>query len=115
MAVIRLQEVVVDCHDPTTLVRFWAELFGTEAVVRDQTWAYVDSPETGVRIAFQRVPESKSVKNRVHLDVEVDDIPCETERCTHHGARPTGSVMEDDYGQFQVMLDPEGNEFCLVD
>jgi predicted enzyme related to lactoylglutathione lyase len=115
MTVIRLQEVVVDCHDPTTLVRFWGELFGTEGVVRDETWAYVDAPETRVRVAFQRVPEAKSVKNRVHLDIEVDDIGRETERCTQLGARPTGPVMEDDYGQFQVMLDPEGNEFCLVD
>jgi predicted enzyme related to lactoylglutathione lyase len=114
MAVIRLQEVVIDCRDPATLVEFWARLFGAEAVVRDETWAYVDAPVTRIRIAFQRVPEAKTVKNRVHLDVEVDDIAAEADRVTALGARAHGPPMEDDQGPFQVMLDPEGNEFCLV-
>ena len=85
MAVIRLQEVVIDCRDPATLVEFWARVFGAEAVVRDETWAYVDAPITRIRIAFQRVPEAKTVKNRVHLDVEVDDIGAEAR--TGHGTR----------------------------
>ena len=80
MAVIGLQEVVIDCNDPASLVEFWARVFGTEPVVRDETWAYIDAPSARIRIAFQRVPEAKTVKNRVHLDVEVDDIPAETER-----------------------------------
>ena len=74
MAVLRLQEVVIDCRDRTTLVEFWARVFGAEAVVRDETWAYVDAPVIRIRIVFQQVTEAKSVKNRVHLDVEVDDI-----------------------------------------
>jgi predicted enzyme related to lactoylglutathione lyase len=115
MAVIRLQEVVVDCRDPATLVRFWAEVFGTDGTVRTPDWAYIETPATRLRIAFQQVPEVKSVKNRVHLDIEVDDIPAETERCERLGARRSGTVMADEYGEFQVMLDPEGNEFCLVD
>jgi predicted enzyme related to lactoylglutathione lyase len=114
MAVIGLQEVVIDCNDPTALVEFWARVFDAEPVVRDETWAYIDAPNAHVRIAFQRVPEAKRVKNRVHLDVEVDDIPAETERVTALGALVHGPPMEDDQGPFQVLLDPEGNEFCLV-
>jgi predicted enzyme related to lactoylglutathione lyase len=114
MAVIRLQEVVVDCNDPAALVRFWAAVFEAEPVLREKTWAYVESPATRLRIAFQRVPEPKVTKNRVHLDVEVDDIPLEVARLVELGATVSGPPMEDDQGPFQVMLDPEGNEFCLV-
>ena len=114
MAVIALQEVVVDCHDPASLVQFWAAVFDVDPVVRDETWAYIQSPSTRTRIAFQRVPEAKTVKNRVHLDVEVDDIPAETERLVRLGARVHGPPMADEQGPFQVMLDTEGNEFCLV-
>jgi predicted enzyme related to lactoylglutathione lyase len=114
MAVIRLQEVVVDCNDPVALVGFWAAVFGAEAVIREESWTYVESPATRLRIAFQRVPERKVTKNRVHLDVEVDDIPAEVVRLVDLGATVSGPPMEDDQGPFQVMLDPEGNEFCLV-
>jgi len=114
MAVRFLQEIVVDCLDPPRLVEFWAALFGTEATVRTEDWAYVESPATRVRIAFQGCPTSKSVKNRVHLDVEVDDIAAETARLVALGARKLGDVVVDEHGPFQVMLDPEGNEFCLV-
>ena len=114
MAVIRLQEVVVDCREPRRLVAFWAEVFGVPAVVRTDDWAYVESDATGVRIAFQQVPEAKVVKNRVHLDVEVDDIDAERERLIGLGAAAVGSLVVDDQGPFQVMTDPEGNEFCLV-
>jgi predicted enzyme related to lactoylglutathione lyase len=114
MAVRRLDEIVLDCADPTRLVRFWGALFGIEPVFRELDWTYIDSPVTRVRIAFQRVPEPKSVKNRVHLDVEVDDIAAEAARLVGLGARTVGTVMEDEYGRFQVMQDPEGNEFCLI-
>jgi predicted enzyme related to lactoylglutathione lyase len=114
MTVRVLQEVVVDCNDPTTLVQFWAAVFGTEGVVRSEEWAYIESPATRLRIAFQRVPEAKSVKNRVHLDVEVDEIPTESARLVGLGAQVVGGIVVDEQGPFQVMRDPEGNEFCLV-
>ncbi len=67
-----------------------------------------------MRIAFQQVPEVKTVKNRVHLDVEVDDIDTERDRLVGLGGAAVGSLVVDDQGPFQVMTDPEGNEFCLV-
>ena len=114
MAVIRLQEVVVDCREPGTLVQFWAAVFGVEGVVRSEDWAYVDLVDPPTRVAFQQVPEPKSVKNRVHLDVEVDDIDAERDRLVGLGATSVGAIVVDDQGPFQVMTDPEGNEFCLV-
>jgi predicted enzyme related to lactoylglutathione lyase len=113
MAVHGIDEIVVDCADPATLVEFWAKVFGVPALVRNAEWAYVDVPN-GTRVAFQRVPEPKSGKNRVHLDVAVDDIELETDRVLASGATRVGDVQTDEQGRFQVMRDPEGNEFCLV-
>jgi len=114
MAVTGLQEVVVDCHEPARLAGFWADVFGTDPTIRGDDWAYIESPATRTRIAFQKVPEPKTIKNRVHLDVEVDDIPTETERVVALGATAIGHIVVDDQGPFQVMRDPEGNEFCVA-
>jgi predicted enzyme related to lactoylglutathione lyase len=114
MAVIRLQEVVIDCAEPRRLVAFWAEVFGVAGVVRTEDWAYVESDATRLRIAFQQVPEVKTVKNRVHLDVEVDDIDAERDRLVGLGGAAVGWLVVHHQGPFQVMTDPEGNEFCLV-
>ena len=115
MAVIRLQEVVIDCNDPASLVEFWADVFGAEPVVRDETWAYVDAPNTRIRIAFQRVPEAKTVKNRVHLDVEVDDIPAETRTRHRASARAcTARRWKTTRVRSRSCSTPKGNEFCLV-
>ena len=114
MAVLGLNEAVFDCADPAGLAGFWAALFGAEAVVRSHDWAYVESELTRTRIAFQKVPEGKVAKNRLHLDVEVDDLTAETDRVVGLGATALGEVMTDEQGSFQVLADPEGNEFCLV-
>ena len=110
----RLEAVVVDCDDPLLLVRFWSHLLGGEAVDRDPDWAYVD-PAGCPRLAFQRVPEGKAGKNRIHLDIEVDDIDAVADRLVaEHGAARVGVIVHDKLGDFQIMHDPELNEFCLV-
>ncbi|MFE0645392.1 VOC family protein [Streptomyces sp. NPDC058877] len=108
-----VQEIVFDCADPAVLVRFWAGLLGGEPVDRSPDWSYVDPPEF-VRIAFQRVPEGKAVKNRVHLDLEVPDPKRAAEEALSWGAEPVGRLVTDEQGSFQVVRDPEGNEFCFV-
>jgi predicted enzyme related to lactoylglutathione lyase len=109
-----LNEIVVDCADPPRLTRFWAAVLGGEPVDRDPDWSYVDPPEGQLRLAFQQVPEGKEVKNRLHLDIEVDDIDAARARLTAEGAVPVADLRTTAHGRFQVMLDPEGNEFCLV-
>src|SRR4051794_18625361 len=109
----RIDEVVVDCHEPLALARFWATILGGDAQLRDDDWCYVDPPGW-TRLAFQRVPERKSVKNRLHLDVVVDDIAAAREQAVALGARPVGDVHSDSVGSFQVLLDPEDNEWCVV-
>ncbi|MEK9518140.1 VOC family protein [Streptomyces sp. NPDC087908] len=108
-----VQEIVFDCADPAALVRFWAGLLGGSPVDRSDDWSYVDPPDF-VRIAFQRVPEGKAAKNRVHLDLEVEDPVRATAEAVAEGASPVGDLVTDAQGSFQVVRDPEGNEFCFV-
>ncbi|MFH5210655.1 VOC family protein [Antrihabitans sp. NCIMB 15449] len=109
----RIDEVVFDCKEPLLLATFWSTVLGGDPVRRSDSWAYVDPPGW-TRLAFQRVPEAKAVKNRVHLDVLVDDIGVATSAAITMGAVAVGGVVSDTAGSFQVLLDPEGNEWCVV-
>jgi Glyoxalase-like domain len=138
-------QVVFDCADPSRLARFWAEALGYklddppagyqrwEDWLRDQgipeeRWndasAAVDPDGAGPRIYFQRVPEPKTVKNRVHLDLDVsggaavpierrrEQVEAEAERLTGIGATRLRAVEE--LGVYWVVMhDPEANEFCV--
>ncbi|QGQ18964.1 VOC family protein [Cellulomonas sp. JZ18] len=108
-----IDEVVIDCADPGALATFWSTVLGGEPVRRDDAWWYV-LPPGWTQLSFQRVPEPKTVKNRVHLDVRVDDIASATAQAEAVGARRVGDVHHDRAGSFQVLHDPEGNEWCLV-
>ncbi|MDZ7928891.1 MAG: VOC family protein [Rhodococcus sp. (in: high G+C Gram-positive bacteria)] len=109
----RVDEVVFDCAEPALLAQFWAGVLGGEPKARDDHWHYIDVPGF-TRLAFQRVPESKTVKNRLHLDVAVSDIDHAVGLAVALGARVLGDRHSDAAGTFQVLLDPEGNEWCLV-
>ena len=105
-----------DCADPAGLAGFWMGIVGGEIdprTVADDWVALRDVPGIG-NIGFQKVPEGKSVKNRVHLDVEVDSIDVAAVAAVRAGARMQGGTVAESTGWFQVMLDPEGNEFCLI-
>lgn len=108
-----IDEVVFDCREPGELAAFWAEVLGGDPVRRSDSWWYVDPPGW-TRVAFQRVPEEKQAKNRLHLDVQVADIETATETAEELGAVRVGEIHSDSAGSFQVLLDPEGNEWCLV-
>jgi hypothetical protein len=108
-----IDEVVVDCANPGPLAAFWSGVLGGEARERDPNWWYLDPPGW-TRLAFQRVPEAKTAKNRLHLDVEVTDIAAATAAAESIGARRLGQIHADTAGSFQVLLDPEGNEWCVV-
>jgi hypothetical protein len=108
-----MNHIVVDALDPARLARFWAGLLGGEPVARAMGWSHVDPPGF-MRIAFQPVPEEKVVKNRLHLDVEVKSIAATVARAEGLGASRMGGLVTDESGSFQVMVDPEGNEFCFV-
>lgn len=109
----RLDQIVIDCREPRTLVRFWAELLGGDPVDRALGWSHVEPPGFP-RVAFQPAPEDKQVKNRLHLDIEVDDIESAVATARRLGAFRVGETVTDEEGTFQVMRDPQGNEFCFV-
>jgi len=109
----RIDEVVIDCSCPRALAEFWSAVLGGQVQERVSTWCFIDPPGW-TRLAFQKVPEDKVAKNRLHLDVEVPDIPAATRAAESFGARRAGGLQHDSAGSFQVMLDPEGNEWCMV-
>jgi Glyoxalase-like domain len=136
-------QVAFDCRNPEQLARFWMavlhykvqdppsgfaswEAFLETQQFPDAAWgdffAIVDPEQKGPRIYFQRVPESKIVKNRLHLDVNVStEVPeaearahveATAQRLTALGAQEIYRPDEDN--EFWItMTDPEGNEFCI--
>ncbi|GIU99455.1 MAG: lactoylglutathione lyase [Actinomycetota bacterium] len=117
-AIGKLDAVTIDCRDPLALARFWAAVFDTDiASADDEGPRYVDlRPTPGVpTLRFQRVPEPKSVKNRLHLDVAVADLEAAEARVAALGGTRISPGVFDEFGyRWIVMADPEGNEFCLV-
>ena len=109
----RLDQIVIDARGPRSLVRFWSALLGGEPVDRAHGWSHVEVPGVG-RLAFQPVPEPRTAKNRLHLDLGVDDIAAATDAAERLSATRAGPLVTDEQGSFQVMADPEGNEFCFV-
>jgi hypothetical protein len=109
-----VDQIVVDCRDPQSLVRFWAALLlGGDPADRARGWSHVEPPE-GVRLAFQSVAEDKAVKNRLHLDIAAVVMEPAIAQALRMGATRVGEKVTDDQGVFQIMADPEGNEFCFV-
>ena len=124
----RLTEIVVDCHDPVAQAAFWAAALGYQVVRTEQGQVEVapwerEPPDLAEQVrqapavptlVFVAVPEAKTVKNRLHLDLRpVDRSPeAEVERLIGLGARRA------DVGQGEVpwvvLADPEGNEFCVL-
>ena len=112
-----LDAITIDCAEPLELARFWAAVFGTgiESSAGDGPH-YVDLlPVSGVPVLrFQRVPEPKMTKNRLHLDLSVEDLEEACSRVEALGGRRISVQPLTEYGYtYALMQDPEGNEFCL--
>jgi predicted enzyme related to lactoylglutathione lyase len=110
--------VTIDCVDPDRLATFWSTLLGRERSeeMEGDGWATVGSRhDVQPRITFQQVPEPRSGKVRLHLDVRVDDVAAAIADVERLGGAPTGERHEYDEGVVAVMTDPEGHEFCLVE
>ena len=106
--------VTIDANDPERLAAFWCEVLGTEVADRTDGGRFVFLARAeGTMLCFQRVPETKTVKNRVHLDVKVADLDAATDRILTLGATWDGfdRAVEDD--RWRTLRDPEGNEFDI--
>ncbi|HEX8918625.1 MAG TPA: VOC family protein [Chloroflexota bacterium] len=138
-------QIVIDCADPESLASFWAEALGykvqdpppgytrwedwlREHGIPEERWnaasAVVDPDGKGPRFFFQRVPEQKTAKNRMHVDLNVSKkrevgeeegrrrVDSEVDRLVSLGATRVGA--NDQHGEYWVVMqDPEGNEFCV--
>ena len=130
----RLSEIVIDCARPAALARFWAAAidgyalrpYDEEEIARlaaagihdleDDPTVAIDSPDEAAPVLFfQRVPEPKAVKNRVHLDLAATDQAATVARLLSLGATIVAEHRRDDGVGWTVMADPEGNEFCVTE
>ena len=112
---LSIETLTWDCRSPEPIARFWAQVLGYEVAEVDDEDALIRDPRgEGLPILFQSVPEGKSVKNRLHLDLRpATSMAQEKARVAELGAREFRYVSEG--GSFwTVMLDPEGNEFCVL-
>ena len=127
--------MVFDCHRPSALARCWADVLdgydiappydkaeierlrsiGIDDIADDPT-VLVEAPGVEPRLFFQLVPESKTVKNRVHLDLRPVDRTREQEvgRLLALGASQLGDHRRPDGSGWITLADPEGNEFCIL-
>ena len=112
---LSVETLTWDCRSPAVIAPFWAGVLGYEVVEVGDEDAEIRHPrDEGWPILFQVVPEGKSVKNRLHLDLRpATSMADEKARVLELGAREFRYVNEG--GSFwTVMLDPEGNEFCVL-
>ena len=113
MVEVRFREVVIDCADPPTLARWWSSFTGYTLRTDREDWSTIANEDQSMIIGFQKVPEGKVVKNRVHLDFWAADEEATARELEAMGATRRW-VSEDPEDPFVVLADPEGNEFCLI-
>jgi len=109
-------ELVLDCADPVTLKEFWREaLHYRELYADDDVTLLVPTDDSNASpLVLQKVPEPRLGKNRMHLDIVVDDIGPEIARLEAIGARRLEDAARNvDDIEWVVMADPEDNEFCI--
>jgi catechol 2,3-dioxygenase-like lactoylglutathione lyase family enzyme len=107
--------VTIDCADPEQLAAWWGDLLGLNVGRRGGPYVELERPRAGVpkpTLVFQRVPEPKVGKARIHLDIVVADLEAATRRAVALGASIAEDLASED--PWLVMRDPEGNEFCLI-
>jgi catechol 2,3-dioxygenase-like lactoylglutathione lyase family enzyme len=109
--------VTIDCKDAPRMAQFWSAILGRE-VAEESTAEHMvlmarDDAASEPRIVFNKVPEPKIVKNRVHLDLISGTFDDEAERLLSLGAQRLHDFKGDD--SWSTFADIEGNEFDLID
>ena len=116
MSKSRWFSVVVDAHDLPALATFWQEVLGYHRFYEAPDEIVLTADAEGNRepgLVIVTVPEGKTVKNRLHIDLAPDDRDAEVERLLALGATrvDVGQTGEESW---VVLADPEGNEFCVL-
>ena len=109
--------LVLDCQSPQKLAEFWGAALDYVSV--GEAGAYVmllPNGRPGPKLLLQQVPEAKTIKNRMHLDIDAADIESEAARLERIGARRVAAdPLHEHDTSWILMADPEGNEFCVCD
>jgi hypothetical protein len=110
---LAIANITFDCADATELAGFWSAVLDRPVDAGANTFfATIGSADAGPTLMFLKVPESKTTKNRCHLDLRTDDREAECKRVRDLGAAHVAE--HDDYGlRWTVLRDPSGNEFCI--
>lgn len=112
-----VHNITFDCADARRLGQFWADLLGWNLFYDDDPEVLVAPtfPQQGTALLFIPVPEGKTAKNRVHLDLSPEDATRDetVERATAAGATILGDHRKSDGSGWVTLADPEGNEFCV--
>ena len=111
----KFTELTIDCSDPHRLAAFWSEVLGYRVTDEEDELVAIGDPEgVSVALVFAKVPEPKTVKNRVHIDLNPRDRDQseEVERILSLGA--THADVGQGKQRWVVLADPEGNEFCVL-
>jgi predicted enzyme related to lactoylglutathione lyase len=116
---IRIQCLCIDSTDPARIAGFWEAALGWRRTFEEDDEVCLEppagSPEDGAApgLLFLRVPENKTIKNRLHLDLRTKDQPAEVERLEGLGAQRVDVGQAPD-ATWIVLSDPDGNEFCVL-
>jgi predicted enzyme related to lactoylglutathione lyase len=109
--------LVIDATDPERLAQFWCGLLdvSVDATVGDGQFVVLTATKDGLTVGFQRVGEAKAGKNRLHLDLIVEDLDAATAEVELLGGRwlEPDSTRELEGFKWRCMADPEGNEFDI--
>ncbi len=107
-----LDQVGIDVQDLDRSAKFWQKLLGLKVSRRGDNYLEFERQGNGPQIYIQKVPEKKTSKTRVHLDISVKDLDASVAKAEDLGATTIKAYFED--GKHWVwMEDPDGNEFCL--
>jgi len=109
--------IVIDCYDLDRSAQFWASLLGyaRNGPPGGPYQGLVPADGRGIEILLQRVPETKSGKNRLHLDLRTTDLVTEVERAIALGASAVTKQPAAEAGwHWHILADPDGNEFCIL-
>ena len=115
----RLCYITIDINDFEKAVEFWSRALGAELEPfattgnSDIVYRRLKLPDNDIRVLLQMVPEKKTSKTRVHIDIESDDVEAEVSRLVNLGAKKQRLVDERGF-RFWVMEDPFDNEFCVL-
>lgn len=114
---IQIRHLTFDCADPRKLGEFWSGVTGWHLFYDEDPEVIVarSFPSKELTFLFIPVPEAKSAKNRVHIDIKPEDTTRDelVERALSLGATVFGDHRKEDGTGFVALRDPEGNEFCI--